>query len=97
MLESARFYDISQSNTLKRNDDPVLYRILTLWLVIMSCWLYPRCCRAMPAAPTVHQLKQQDGARVAARQWGDEYLSGWETGDGYTIVFDSELKSLRWV
>jgi M6 family metalloprotease-like protein len=47
----------------------------------------------MPASPTVHQLKQRDSAKVAARQWGDEYLAGWETDGGYTLVLDAGIGS----
>jgi len=50
---------------------------------------------AVPAAPVVHTLIQPDGTSFKARQWGDENSHGWETADGYTIVFDKT--SQRWV
>jgi M6 family metalloprotease-like protein len=43
---------------------------------------------AVVAAPVVHTLIQADGTEFAARPWGDERLHGWETEDGYSIVFD---------
>jgi hypothetical protein len=43
---------------------------------------------AVPAAPKVHDLKQPDGTQFKGRQRGDEWQSGWETQDGYTIVHD---------
>jgi M6 family metalloprotease-like protein len=48
---------------------------------------------AVPAAPIIHTLSQSDGSTFKARQWGDESLHGWETLDGYSIVFDESVKS----
>lgn len=48
---------------------------------------------AVPAAPYIHTLQQADGMNIKARQWGDEDLHGWETEDGYTIIFDGGLNS----
>ena len=50
---------------------------------------------AVPAAPFSHELRQKDNSIFTARKWGDENLSGWETEDGFTILFDTTLKS--WV
>jgi len=50
---------------------------------------------AVPAAPFSHELQQNDSSVFSARKWGDENLSGWETEDGYTILFDTPLRS--WV
>lgn len=47
---------------------------------------------AVPAAPIVHTLEQGDGTPFSARRWGDEHNSGWETVDGYTILFDEAEK-----
>jgi M6 family metalloprotease-like protein len=41
----------------------------------------------------LHTLIQSDGSTFQARQWGDEWHHGWETEEGYTIVFDESLKS----
>lgn len=46
---------------------------------------------AIPAAPFIHTLTQSDGTSFKARQWGDESSHGWETEDGYTIVFDEGM------
>jgi len=46
---------------------------------------------AIPAAPFIHTLTQQDGTDFKARQWGDESCHGWETEDGYTVVFDENV------
>jgi len=43
---------------------------------------------AAPAWPAVHVLTQPSGATFEARQWGDEWMHGWETLDGYTILLD---------
>ncbi len=51
---------------------------------------------AVPAAPIVHTLSQPDGMTFEARQWGDEWLHGWETLDGYTIVLDPVGKVWRY-
>ncbi len=40
---------------------------------------------AAPAFPGLVELRQPDGSVFLARQWGDEWLHGWETADGYTI------------
>lgn len=50
---------------------------------------------AITAAPIEHTLTQADGHFFRARQWGDEYLHGWETLTGYTIVFDATTQN--WV
>jgi len=44
----------------------------------------------VPAAPFVHKLRQPTGETFSARQWGDEFQSGWETESGYTIHSDQE-------
>ena len=43
---------------------------------------------SVPVAPGIHQLKQTDGSMFMAMMWGDEWVSGWETIDGYSIIFD---------
>ncbi|HUT84484.1 MAG TPA: immune inhibitor A domain-containing protein, partial [Thermodesulfobacteriota bacterium] len=67
-----------------------LHILLLTSLVIFSL---PRKCLAVPAAPLAHTLTQSDGSTFEARQWGDESLHGWEAIDGYSIVFDDNLKS----
>lgn len=48
---------------------------------------------AVPASPEEHKLEQPDGSMILARQWGDEWLHGWETVSGYAIVFDTVSKT----
>ena len=71
--------------------------VLSAFLVVMavvSWFVSPFEAYAVPAAPLIHTLSQPDGSNFKARQWGDEFLNGWETEDGYTILFDKERK--RW-
>ncbi len=49
---------------------------------------------AAPAAPIDFQLTQPDGSKFTARQWGDEWLNGFETAEGYTIL---QIESGWWV
>jgi len=73
-----------------KKEQVYLHILLLTSLVIFSL---PRKCLAVPAAPIVHTLTQSDGSTFQATQWGDESLHGWETIDGYSIVFDDNLKS----
>ncbi|RMF92999.1 MAG: M6 family metalloprotease domain-containing protein, partial [Nitrospinota bacterium] len=58
-------------------------------LVMFSLFLaMSQPAEAVPASPRVHTLRQADGTTFAARQWGDERLHGWETLEGYTIIFN---------
>jgi len=41
---------------------------------------------AAPAAPIDLELEQPDGSLITVRQWGDEWLHGFETLDGYTLL-----------
>ncbi|MCX5886310.1 MAG: M6 family metalloprotease domain-containing protein [Proteobacteria bacterium] len=66
--------------------------ILVVLIIILFVLSLPRTVQAVPAAPIVHTLTQPDGSTFQARQWGDESLHGWETEDGYSIVFDDRLK-----
>jgi M6 family metalloprotease-like protein len=72
-----------------KKEQVYLHILLLTSLVIFSL---PRKCLAVPAAPIVHTLTQSDGSTFQARQWGDEYLHGWETTEGYTVVFDQGLQ-----
>lgn len=44
---------------------------------------------AVPAGPMAHEFTQPDGYKFNAVQWGDENGHGWQTSDGYSIVYDS--------
>jgi immune inhibitor A len=41
---------------------------------------------ACPAGPVVKTFVQPDGTPIQLRLWGDEFVHGWETLDGYTVV-----------
>lgn len=43
---------------------------------------------ASPSAPIEQTLLQPDGSSLKAWQWGDEWLNGLETVEGYTIIKD---------
>lgn len=67
---------------------------LTVFTIAMITMLFSIKAYAVPAAPFVVELSQPDGTVFWAVQWGDENLSGWETAEGYSIVFDNFLN--RW-
>lgn len=55
-------------------------------VVAIALLVFPTKALAVPASPDVHVLSQPDGTTFEAVQWGDEWLNGWETSDGYTIA-----------
>lgn len=60
--------------------------VLALCAVLLTCASVHAA--AAPASPRVHVLTQPNGATFEARLWGDEWMHGWETLDGYTILLD---------
>ncbi|BAS28701.1 M6 family metalloprotease domain-containing protein [Limnochorda pilosa] len=59
------------------------------WVLVLLVWVFSTSAAgAVPAAPFPAELEQPDGTRFLARPWGDEWLHGWETAHGYTIVTD---------
>ena len=76
-----------------KNEQVYLHILLLTSLVIFSL---PGKCLAVPAAPLAHTLTQSDGSTFQATQWGDESLHGWETIDGYSIVFDDSVTSWKY-
>ena len=73
---------------ISRKGYPFFIAISSFIILAFSQELY-----AVSVAPIVHTLTQPDGTTFRARQWGDEWFNGWETEEGYTIVFDKERKS----
>jgi len=72
-------------------------RLVVFALLFLSIVLHaPDVAFAVPAAPIVHELTQDDGSTFRARQWGDESRHGWETEDGHAIVHDSATRSWRY-
>ena len=72
----------------------VSFYFFTLVMIFTGC-IFPVKGYAVPAAPVIHPLTQSDGTIISAKQWGDESYHGWETEDGYAIIFDKGLES--WV
>jgi M6 family metalloprotease-like protein len=66
-------------------------RSILILLVLQLSSLPAGIAFAVPAAPEIHTLQQPDGGVFTARQWGDERHAGWETEDGFTVLFDAEL------
>ena len=61
-------------------------RALVLSLILSLLWVAPAL--AGPVAPMVVDLAQPDGTIFFAVPYGDEWASGYETVNGYTIVID---------
>src|SRR5215207_6894587 len=52
---------------------------------------------AAPADPNVvTTVTQKGGARLPVHLWGDEFIHGHETLDGYTIVYDAKDKTYKY-
>ena len=64
------------------------YLLITLATVLGVAVLFTRVgpVLAGPAAPLVVSLVQPDGSTIQARSFGDEWFSGYETLDGYTVA-----------
>ena len=63
--------------------------IASIMILLQSYFLFPSKAFAAPAAPVVVTLTQPDGGQFKAISWGDEWINGMETIDGYTILRDS--------
>lgn len=74
-----------------RNICVVFISIMALTLAVL-----PKDGFCVPASPAQHTLRQPDGSSFQAKQWGDEFYHGWETADGYSIVFDKYSQSWRY-
>ncbi len=71
-------------------------RVLITVLLPLFCLIFlMNEAPAAPAAPVEVVLTQADGSKINARQWGDEWMHGWRTADGYSIVFNET--SRNWV
>jgi len=58
------------------------------FFVVVLLLVHPGLAHAGPAAPQPIVLTQPDGGELAARPYGDEWINGYETIDGYTIIQD---------
>ena len=64
-------------------------KIVLVSLFMLSVFFYMSdVSYGVPAAPAVYEFTQPDGTVISARQWGDEWLHGWETADGYSVIRD---------
>lgn len=72
----------------------VLFQLLLFMGSLGAASMAPARAYAVPASPDVHSLEQPDGTKFNAVQWGDENRHGWETEDGYTVVFEEKMN--RW-
>jgi M6 family metalloprotease-like protein len=69
-----------------------IYEVLGILGLGLLMWT--STAMAVPANPDPLLLQQPDGSTFWARLWGDEWLNGTETADGYTILKDA---AGRWV
>jgi M6 family metalloprotease-like protein len=60
--------------------------LLGIVLALFGLAVQVSSAQAAPAAPIDIPMTQPDGTTFTARQWGDEWLHGYETSAGYTIV-----------
>jgi M6 family metalloprotease-like protein len=88
-MATARLQDVAVKNlggTMARNIGTHfvfgMTALFTLFIVL------PITAHASPPNPSVIILVQPDGSTFEARIWGDEWLNGMETLEGYTIVRD---------
>lgn len=72
----------------------VLMGVVFAFAAVAVLVLQSVAAHAVPASPELRTLTQPDGTRFEARLWGDEWVNGWETAAGYTILKDE--KTSRW-
>ncbi len=73
------------------SDNKPITFVVFFVLVVLIGFFFPVKGYCVPALPKNHTLSQPDGLTFEARQWGDENINGWETKDGFTILFDAKL------
>ena len=61
---------------------------LVIWLALFVALLISGKAHAGPVLKIDVVLEQADGSKFIARPYGDEWHNGYETKDGYTILFD---------
>ncbi len=64
----------------------VVFCVFQICFFVGLLWMEE--AEAVVAAPVEQILRQADGSEFPARQWGDKWLHGWETLDGYTVIRD---------
>jgi len=63
-------------------------QILMVWVVFFAALFMREEALAGPVLKIDVVLEQADGSKFIARPYGDEWHNGYETEDGYTILFD---------
>ncbi|MDO9324213.1 MAG: M6 family metalloprotease domain-containing protein [Methanoregula sp.] len=63
-------------------------KIVLLFAICILLYFGVSPALSVPAEPGINQLKQNDGSTFMATMWGDEWSHGWETTDGYSIIFN---------
>ncbi len=56
-------------------------------IAVLILWLGTAGGVPAPGLPEIHY--QPDGKQITLKKWGDEWLAGYETLEGYTVVKDS--------
>lgn len=67
-----------------------LFKIAGAFIALVCAVCIVSSVQAAPAAPLDITLTQPDGSSFIARQWGDEWLNGFETKEGYTILLGED-------
>lgn len=81
-------------NTAKYDRSRATSRLVAhLFLQLFLFISVPAYVRAVSADPEPLILVQSDGTIFHAGKWGDENINGFETVDGYTIMFDGAGKN----
>jgi M6 family metalloprotease-like protein len=62
-------------------------------LLIIASLLLPALCLSIPASPDKYLLIQSNSSSFEAKQWGDERSHGWETSDGYTVIYEEKERN----
>jgi M6 family metalloprotease-like protein len=72
---------------------PAAISALSVSLLIITSLLLPAICLSVPASPDRYLLIQSDSSSFEAKQWGDERSHGWETSDGYTVIYEEKERN----
>ena len=70
-------------------------KLLKIFALLTVVIFIHTVAHAMPVFPRDEVLRQADGTTFDSRLYGDEWHNGYETKDGYTIIFDEQVRS--WV
>lgn len=64
--------------------------LVVLIFFMLTLGLYVQDVQAVPALTKEKTFTQPDGTTFIGKLWGDEWLSGYETKDNYTIIKDKK-------